>query len=403
MPTIEKKFLQWVEDNLIIIIAVLGTVISLLIRYAFRDVVSGDFIVYLEGWYNQILGGGIRGLSQQVGNYNFLYQLCVLMMTYFPVKPLHAYKIVSIVFDYLLAIIVMKITWAVTEQNKKLNAVLAYFAVVFSPIVILNSSAWAQCDAIYVFWVMAAMYALLKKKYQTAFFLLGLAFSFKLQTVFILPFFLLFYFINRKFSIFNFLLLPTMLIATALPAVILGRNIMDTFLIYWGQAAQYKQVALNYPSFWTLFFEAQSTEYYNVQNPAAILLTIVVLASFMVSWVINKIELSNKNIIYTAFILSYTCVLFLPQMHERYGYMYEILAIIILFLNKESVKLIVPLYMLTITTYGKFLFKLPHSVDVYTGIANISVWIGYVYILSKELYGTDKKQMREVDRCADGK
>ena len=103
MFKIEKNFLDWIEKNLTVIVFVLGNIVSLLIRYVFKDIVSGDYTRFLEGWYNQIYeGGGIASLREQVGNYNFLYQICIAIMTYFPIKPLYAYKILSILFDYLL-------------------------------------------------------------------------------------------------------------------------------------------------------------------------------------------------------------------------------------------------------------------------------------------------------------
>lgn len=386
MFKIEKKFLDWVEKNLIVIVLVFGTILSVPVRYAFRNVVSGDYIIFLEKWYNEInTGGGIQSLRSQVGNYNFLYQTCIAIMTYLPVRPLYAYKMLSIFFDYLLAVAVGSSVGLVSDGNRKNHAVAAYFMVLFSPIVLLNSSAWAQCDAIYVFWAVAAVHALLKEKYPAAFILLGMSFSFKLQAVFILPFFLYVYFMKRKFSILHFTAVPLTMIATGLPGLFFGRSIFDIFLVYLDQTDSYKQVALNYPSFWTILFEYGNTDYYVVQKPAALLLTVVILAAFMIWWINIKIELNNKNMIYMAFVLSYTCVLFLPQMHERYGYLYEILAIIVLFLNRKTVKFMVPLYIITLTTYGKYLFGLPHPVDVYTGIANIFVWLGYVHLISKDM------------------
>lgn len=312
-------------------------------------------------------------------------------MTYFPIKPLYAYKILSILFDYLLAIAVAVVVGIVSSDNKKNNALIAYFVVLFSPIVILNSSAWAQCDSIYVFWVIIAVIFLFKEKYFLTFIFLGMSFSFKLQAVFILPFFLLIYFVNKKFSIFNFVIIPLTMLITGLPVLLFGRSVFDIFLIYSDQTNRYTKVAMNYPSFWSILFNVNSTDYYNSQKFAAVFLTIVVLAAIMLWCIINNVELTNQNMIYLAFILSYTCVLFLPQMHERYGYLYEILAIVLVLLNKKTIKLIVPLYIITLITYGNFLFGLGHGIDVYMGIANIFVWYSYMNLISKEVVRSDEK------------
>ena len=212
-----------------------------------------------------------------------------------------------------------------------------------------------------------------------------------MQAEFILPFFLLIYFVNKKFSIFNFVIIPLTMLITGLPVLLFGRSVFDIFLIYSDQTNRYTKVAMNYPSFWSILFNVNSTDYYNSQKFAAVFLTIVVLAAIMLWCIINNVELTNQNMIYLAFILSYTCVLFLPQMHERYGYLYEILAIVLVLLNKKTIKLIVPLYIITLITYGNFLFGLGHGIDVYMGIANIFVWYSYMNLISKEVVRSDEK------------
>ena len=58
MFKVEKNILDWVERNLMGITAVVGTIFSIWIRYMFRDIVSGDYRAFLEGWYDQVYAGG---------------------------------------------------------------------------------------------------------------------------------------------------------------------------------------------------------------------------------------------------------------------------------------------------------------------------------------------------------
>lgn len=67
MFKIEKNFWDWFEKNLTVIVFVLGNIVSLLIRYVFKDTVSGDYTRYLEGWYNQIYGGGGYSFPARAG------------------------------------------------------------------------------------------------------------------------------------------------------------------------------------------------------------------------------------------------------------------------------------------------------------------------------------------------
>ena len=254
----------------------------------------------------------------------------------------------------------------------------AYFMVLFSPITILNSSAWAQCDSIYVFWAVAALYGLLKERYAIALLCLGMSFAFKLQAVFILPFFLFVYFAGKKFSIIQFLLVPGAMLATELPILCYDRSIFEIIEVYLGQTNTYTSVSMNYPSFWTIFLDAGNSAFYEAHKPAAMLLTVVILAALMLWWIERKIALKRQNLVYMAFLCAYACVLFLPQMHERYGYLYEILAILLALVNKKTIKLMIPLYMITLITYGHYLFGLSYGVNVYMGIANTVIWFGYI-------------------------
>ena len=212
-----------------------------------------------------------------------------------------------------------------------------------------------------------------------------MSFAFKLQAVFILPFFLYVYFAEKKFSIVQFALIPVTMLATELPILYFGRSIFEIFEVYLGQSNTYTSVSMNYPSFWTIIFEAGSSAFYKAHQSAAIFITVAVLAALMIWWIVKRIALNSKNMIYMAFLSAYTCVLFLPQMHERYGYIYEILAIILVFMNKRTIKLIISLYIITLITYGHYLFGLPYGINVYMGIANTVVWFGYVCEFAREV------------------
>lgn len=377
----EKKFWIWIEKN-IYTITVLGiTLMGFLIRVSLRGYQSGDAGADLLPWYDEIQnGGGILSLGHQVGNYNLLYQFMIALMTYIPMKPLYAYKALSCLFDYLLAFSVGYLIYELTTEGRKWKALVGYSMVVFSPTVFVNSAVWAQCDAIYTFWIVMALIFLIKEKYVSAFIFYGVALAFKLQAIFFLPFLLFIYFAIKKFSIIYFSILPVIMGLLAIPSVLAGRKFTDIFAVYLGQTDTYKAMSMNYPSFWVLLNNGAMEETYETYKTAAILLTVCILAAWMIIWMVKKTELNKQNMLYMAFVIVYTCVLFLPAMHERYGYVYEILAMAIIFLNRKSIPLFVVLSGISLFTYGFCLHGSTINLSLLS-VVNFIVYLGYAYLL----------------------
>lgn len=385
MLNVEKNFLQWIEKRLYIIVGILFSLLAIYLRITLRNFSSNDAVVHLLPWYEEIKNnGGILSLNKQVGNYNMLYQFFIAIMTYLPIEPLYAYKGLSCMFDFALALLVAFMTYSLTNKNK-LCGVVAYGVVLFSPIVFLNSAMWAQCDSIYVFFCVLFIWLLVREHFWPAFFCLGLAFSFKLQAVFILPFAMYIYFAKRKFSILNFGMIPAALVVTGLPGILMGRKWTEVFTIYLNQTENFPLMALNYPSFWVILNDATVEESYYWMKTAVLIFTIVALAITMIIFYIKRVELNPNNMIYIAFILTYMCVLFLPSMHERYGYLYEILAILIAFLNKKTIPCCVTITLLTLMVYGKYLFSSAGISLAVLSLVNACVFICYLRILSKNM------------------
>ena len=120
---------------------------------------------------------------------------------------------------------------------------LSLFAVLFLPTVIVNSSMWGQCDSIYAAFGLLALYFALRDKYVLSVALAAVAFSFKLQIIFLLPIYAVFLFTGRiRFRLLVFRLY-TWLFA---PAALMGRPILDSVLIYTNQVKTYsKHLTLN--------------------------------------------------------------------------------------------------------------------------------------------------------------
>ena len=387
MLSFEKKIALVIEKNLKYIFFGLCIGLSLFIRLSTFNFISSDMEGYLLGWFGQIEQlGGFKALNTQVGNYSVLYQTLIAIMTYIPLNPVYQYKILSIVFDYALA---SGVALTVYELTKRKSAGYISFAVtVFSPLVFINSAVWGQCDSIYCALAVWSLYFFIKEKYPLSFILFGLSFSFKLQVVFLLPFYLFAYIRKKSFSIFNFLIIPATMEAVCIPAMIMGRSFKAAFSTYYYQTGSCDKMYFSYPSFWSIFSVHGETgtihKYIESFKIPAVVLTFTILACMMVFLGMKKITLNSRFIIYTAFAFVYTCVLFLPGMHERYGFLYEILAIVTVFLIPKTLPLLISLLCLSLITYGS---NLLYNIDVNSvmGTANFAIYLAYLFLFFREI------------------
>ena len=389
MFKIEKRFLDFVEKKYYIIFVAFGLLLSLLVRFLAFGFVSSDMEGYLLGWFGQIEQlGRIKALKVQVGNYSVLYQTLIAIMTYIPINPLYQFKILSVIFDYSLAFVSALIVYDLCGK-KKIAATFAGFAVLFWPSVFVNSAVWGQCDSIYVSFGLWALYAFSKKKYLPAFILYGVACSFKLQAVFLLPFLLFAYVKKKEFSLLYFLVPPITMEILAIPAMIMGRGWKAAFSVYYYQTQSCDRMYFGYYGFWSLFTVQNDGQMShdmiaNLKVPAVIL-AVATLAALMAAFIVSKSELDAVNSLLLSFLMVYTCVVFLPGMHERYGFFYEIAAIIIAFIIPKTIPLLFVIMSVSALTYGGNLFMYFDN-NPLLGIANMAVYFSYIAIIFFRLY-----------------
>ncbi len=382
MLKFEKKVADLFEKNILIIALITALITSLLLRISMFSFVSSDMEGYLLGWFGQIEQlGKIKALNTQVGNYSVLYQTLIAIMTYIPINPIYQYKLLSVFFDYSLALAIGLFVYEIKKD--RFSFVIAVIVSLFVPIVFVNSALWGQCDAIYSSFAVWSLYAFSKKKYPLSFILFGLACSFKLQAVFLLPFFLFAYIRKKEFSLLNFFIIPAVMEAVCIPAMIMGRGFKAAFSTFYYQTGSCDKMYFNYPSLWSLFSDLSNTDFSRLYigsfKIAAIILTFMILAVVMTVLFCKKISLNSENMIYISFIFVYTCVLFLPGMHERYGFLFEMLALIICFINKKMIPAEALLIMISCVTYGSSLFE-QHTISPFLAILNVSIYIYCLFV-----------------------
>lgn len=331
------------------------SVLALILRWFTRDFRTGDYNSFLKPWFDVLKeGGGFPALKESLGDYNVPYLTVLAFLTYLPFDSLYSVKFVSVVFDFVLAVFAALLVKAFSEDkvsgHGRLCACAAYALTLFLPTVFINSALWAQCDSIYTAFVFISLYCLKKNRISLSFLFLGVAFAFKLQFIFILPLYVLLYFRKKEIRLWHFLLLFLTNVVLCLPAVIAGRNLWDCLAIYFNQVGEYSsRITLNYPNFYALvgkFFETE-TAWLSVFAIAVVGLTMF--------WLLYKRTAVERDILRYGLLFALLMVNILPCMHERYGYMIEVLAIVYVLTRKRDYYLPVVLQLCNLSGYANYL------------------------------------------------
>lgn len=356
--------MKWIIKNKLILIFILITGISAIIRINGIEFQSIDMIKCLYKWFEELkVNGGLNALALNIGDYNMPYMTIMALLTYLPISPLVSIKAVSIIFDFLLAISCVSLLKELLKDkyNEKLG-LLVYSIIILLPTVILNSSYWGQCDSIYATFIIISLIYLIREKYLTSFILLGISFAFKLQFIFILPLYVLYFLAKRKLPIHYFLIIPIVNLVMCLPSVAFGKNVIDCMKIYFNQTGEYNnKISLNFPGIYNLFYDTE--EFSNeipLPNEYLSKIMIFILGLIFVSLalyvIIRKVKFDNNLIIEVALWSVMVSTFLLPYMHDRYMFMADILSVIYCILNGRK-KIYVPICvsLCSLYTYIAFL------------------------------------------------
>lgn len=387
-----------------IVATVVIIIAAIFIRTIFLESASGDMKGCLIPWFNAIKqNGGLQALSEQTGDYNLLYQTIIALLTYIPANPIHLYKAVSIAFDFALAAVVARFCFVLASERYSASqcyaiSLLAYGFILFIPTVFLNSSQWGQCDAIYTTFCIMSLLCLYRNRLIKASIYFGIALAFKLQAVFIAPFLCAFYLnyrlhIHKGFKAKDALLfiIPIMVVwLSGIVAYCYGRNPLDTFPIYFKQIDIYHNISLNCPNFWGLFITLPYKTKQILINPSlAICFTVLLCGLFYT--LKHKLLNNHSNFLVTATWFTWTAVMLLPKMHERYTFMIDILLVLLSFTNKRFVKYAAISLAINTWIYYYF-FTSPLFPPLYTKIARSVIYSAAYLFFTCSLVHTSKPQ-----------
>ncbi len=360
MNTEQRKFdrilTDFLQRNLNVFFVVGISLLTLVIRNEFRGWQSGDFIQHLLPWAEYLeTHGGFAGIASGPPNcdYPVTYQYILAFLTYLPASYLAKIKVVSVFFDFVSAAFVMLIVRKIGGYSKKSFVPwLAYAVALLIPTPILNSAAWAQSDSIYTAFLVMTLYFLIREKYPLAFIAFSLAFSFKLQAVFFFPVLLLLYLKGRNFSLLHFLIIPAVIAALSLPAIVIGKPLAEIFGVYIGQVQSYPKTTLNFPNMY--FFLPDL--HWQFALPGILLTLALILTLYFVLLKSDRVVLAGGTLLEVSLLTVMICAYSLPSMHQRYLFAGDILAVIYLFTRRERAYIPLIIWLISVNGYLWYLY-----------------------------------------------
>lgn len=315
------------KDPRALVLSVVLTAAAFLLRALCMDHVTLDYVNFLSRWVQFFRDhGGFAALDQSIGNYNIPYLYFLAAFSYSGMYDLHLIKLLSILTDVLCAYYAM-LTVGLFWENKWVKLA-SFFAVLFLPTVVLNGAYWGQCDSVYTLFIVMALYYMLREKPVSSVLCVAVAFAFKLQAIFFMPIYFVLLF-TKRVKLWHLFLFPAMYLVLMIPAVIIGRPIIETITLYIDQGNTVGS-GLNYNS--PSIYAALP---FNDGDPGADKLGIILAFGFVfimfAALFIFRRRINNRVLLITSCLFVIGIPFFLPHMHDRYFFMADVLTLIAAF------------------------------------------------------------------------
>ncbi len=304
-----------------------------------------DYLTFLKGWcgnYGSVSFKQALFNIVDVSNYTPFYNYFLIVIAKLGVNSLYAIKYVTFAFSILLAFVIEKIVCHLT--NSRFNF-LRFVVFLILPPVLIEYSAWGQCDAIYVTFAMLALLFALKKKSALSFAFVGLSFAIKLQFLFIVPVLFVMLIVKDEngehYLKWKHLWIAPLMYAVNLIPVLAGRPVLDVLMVYLNQTVGDNRISGccgNLCYIYHLLGVEAGITLYSLLVVFQIVLTIaiMVLILFVIFKKNKQKVLTKTDLLFFGMLFAFVMVFFMPKMLDRFYFIAMCLTWIYFFANKNS-------------------------------------------------------------------
>ncbi len=353
-------------------------VFAFMLRWRLMPIESADYQGFLAQWMTEIRSeGGFLSLGKQISNYSSPYMYLMCLVSYLTDNDLYGLKLVSVFFDYLASFAVFLIVYRLTASTGR--GIMGMAVLLLSPTVILDGAYWCQCDIIYTTFILYALYHFFKRDGRTCLIFVGLSFAFKLQAIFIFPFLVIMWLKEKTVKARHFVWIPVVYVLSALPAWAFGRDLKELMTIYLSQADTYPWGTLEYPNIYALLGEAMpDLRHAGEVSGAGIYMTVIMLGCIAYYFYSKKVEVTDEMAITLALFTVALTVYSLPHMHERYGFLIDLLAILYGMINIKKLPVACGFMLVSVLSFMPYLIAV-HIVPIQyvaMGLLGLIVYVG---------------------------
>lgn len=291
--------------------------LALVLRMNYLPVVSHDMHHVLLKWYGQLQAHGFGAMKRIFYDYapTYLYMMGIVEWLFPNMPPVRAIKLISIIADMAVAVLAYKLVLTTAPRYAQLCALAAFSAVLFSPMIYINSAMWGQCDVLHSGLILLSLYGFSQKRDMLAMVAFSLAMCIKLQAIFFAPVIVILW-LHRKFH-WSLLLLPFAFYGlSVIPAVLMGTNVEQALMTHVKHVNHYSKLAMAVSNPYMFI----SNSYYAQVMPIGIALTMFLLAAIASAQLRYESQWDAKSLLLLATLILAVCPFFLPKMLDRYFY-----------------------------------------------------------------------------------
>jgi Gpi18-like mannosyltransferase len=278
-------------------------------------------------WLQALQERGAGGLSGEFSNYTppYIYLLYLVKGLEPLVGPVALVKLLNVPFVAGIALTSGAIVSRATGDRSR--GLVAAGVLCVTPTVLVNAFAWGQSDSVYACFLLVSLLCACTHRPLVAAIMFGVAFSFKFQSIFLLPF-LLYLWGSGQMRLRHLAVIPLIYGALMIPAALAGRPWAQLLTIYYEQARGFGELSLFAPNPWWF---AQRWHLLPARGGAYAGIVVGAVVGLAIALTALKLKESPRNSLIVATLSAAAMPYVLPRMHDRYFFVADLLSLALAF------------------------------------------------------------------------